>query len=131
MSEVEGIVKITQGSTKKGKPFQKVTIGDKLMYDWTGCCDPSLDGSYCKAIYNGGEYPEVIELKPIKQTTVNGKQEYTTKHIVGFNGSLAVSPTYLACKLAVDLVKDEQIAVDKKLKRFEEARKAIIKVLKG
>ena len=134
MGEVEGIAKITEAVTKKGKKYLKVTVGDKYLYDWNFKAK-DLDGIYCLAKYDGEDFPKITQIMPVDKPPVQATVTESNKPVQkeASNGSLinnlANSPQYLAAKLATEMVQVEQIAVDKKIERFEQMYNVILKKL--
>jgi len=105
-----GVMKTESATTKAGKSYMKVTVGDTHLYDWNGAVKKSglEDGMTVEADYVDGEYKK---LKTIVPTTVSLQakvgeelnQHQTEAVQAPQRENPSSSATYLQLKLAVEL----------------------------
>jgi len=125
------ITESTSKNSKNGKAYTLLEIDNEFrIYDWQQVSKDFATGDAVKLTHSGGQFPRLLKMEPADKEAVQKELEMDEKDNssnvpVKFNGNPANSPSYLACKLAVELVKDEQIAVDKKLIRFKKALETV------
>lgn len=135
MEVVGQIDEIVEKKSNNNKSYSIVKIGGSSHWDWKGFSKNFNTGEWTSMQVQPGEYPRITkmehteapgvqqELKPEVSAEIN--KVYAPK-----NGNLANSPEYLACKLAVELVGNEQIDHEQKMARFHKAYKEIKELLK-
>lgn len=139
IKDCEGTLTWKPAETKKGKQYLKVRVGDVWLYAFDDCDKILKFGDkHVRCLYKEqGKYKHIIKVeengKPATQEVVKSSEKaQSEKPVPCYGHNPANCPQYLACKLAVELVQGEQIAVDKKLERFEAAYKVMLsKIMEG
>lgn len=134
--EVTGrIEEIVDKKSNTGKSYTIVKVDGKNYWDWKGWAKNFNTGDQARISYHDGQYPRITKIaqseEPAAQTELP-RQVSTeiNKAYAPRNGNLANSTEYLACKLAVELVGNEQIDHEQKMARFHKAYKEIKELLK-
>lgn len=142
MKTVQKIVGIVPKKTKKGKDYYVIELEDRnkqpmKLFDWNNTVNTKNCGieHICEIEYIDGEYPKLTAIKQLDNWPAEMVQSHITKiEEKATASSLLDNPlrTRLqVASMAVDLVKNEQIEVDKKIERFKEAFKAIVSATIG
>lgn len=141
MKLIGELVRIEEKVTKKGKkylmPVVKLNGENKAFFDWgfnsKDFTDEGNQGIWVEIEVKEGEFPALNSMKEttkppkVEQQSLEESDNNTTKEEKlpekkkTSESFLAVSLPYLSMKLAVDLVRREDIQVDEKIKRLEEA----------
>ena len=136
MEVVTGEISITPATTKGGKNFLKITVGDKYMYDWNFLC-PKMgieDGMFVKAEHDGSKFPKLKTIAIVSKQKQDTVTEASNKPASGavrasYSGSPSNCKQYLCLKLAVEycdaILAKNTIVTDEMLQWLENCYKKI------
>lgn len=127
------LIEIQDRKTKKNnKPYQLIKLeGNKDgFFDWDGIVTNQFSaGDDVTITYSPGQYPKLHNIKLNKKGVMKVLEPKAKPKQM--TSALANTAEYLALKLAVELVKDETIQVDEKVKRVSEAYSDFLNKLGG